>query len=649
MEKLRNFENSDQDTIENREQRADVLLRFLSIAKNIEPLHGQKFEAVFSDEEHKREFIKNLSAEEFLQLLNGINGILRDKKKEDWKMDGENVGVGGSVFTGLEYISPRQEDKAELLEKLLISVKEMSESGKDLKDVALAISAAINAIHPFIDGNGRTSRFLYFILSENYTSENEDRIRRALSKSASFDGAEFNINPSLIQAKIDELVDGDVGINNPEINTDKILGMLRGTDEIEFKQEIDEKEKNLFKNLYEIDKDYLLLAVFNFLSNNPDFNKDECVQKRGRGAVVLAGSLSQELNQEQLSQILQNYRELKKKYVEKLIGSIASPDSEEYQVEEDGQKISLKTYFEGRIKKDQEKRVEEEKVEKEKQEVEQRERERIDEKELLIKSRFDKGEGTYKNFEASEVVLFREAEQFIAKIAEESSGQEYSDEQKVDILKQSLFTLAGKINSEVSISQEQIDKYVENKKTELLELFYQFQKASEIMSYLESSGVFDYKIHTSSDDEIPYAEQDDLAKKDDISVFLDELISQSVYYVGSNGSSLRIKLFEIKSKNVANIIQPTMEQIFYNDEMVDYIDKQVIKVSDLTPEQRKFVFEIVTPEFRQKVLSQEGSNQEPIKSRVGIISDEEGIYVKIPEGATLHSGWRIVGIKKLKE
>ncbi len=168
------------------------------------------------------------------------------------------------------------------------------------------------------------------------------------------------------------------------------------------------------------------------------------------------------------------------------------------------------------------------------------------------------------------------------------------------------------------------------------------------MNFVENSGIFEYKIHTSSDYEISYAEQEYLDRQEDITLFLDELFSQSVYYVSLSGSALRLKLFEIKSKELAGVIQPTTEQIFYNDKMVDYTDKKVIQVFDAAPKQGKFVFEITTPEFRQKVLAQENLEQST-KSGVGTISDEEGIYVNIPEGVTLHSGWRIVGIKKLKE
>lgn len=356
MEKIRGFKDQNQDATENRERRADVLLRFLNVAKNIEPLQGQKFETVFSDEKHKREFIENLSTGEFLQLLNGLNGILRGKKKEDWRMDGENVGVGGNVFTGLAYISPRQEDKPELLEKLLFSVKEMSKGGRNLKDVALAVSATINAIHPFLDGNGRTSRLLYSVLSENYTDESKEKLKMILSKSATLDGTEININPGLIQTKIKDLIESDVGIRNPKINQDNITNLFYFPGQkLKFNLEINEKDKNLFIELLKKDAQFIFWSVFIFFHDNANLDRERFINKFPKRAAILIDVLSKNLSQEQLSQILQNYRNLKKRYVEKLIGSIANPENEEYQIEIEGQKIPLKTYFENEIKEKQKK------------------------------------------------------------------------------------------------------------------------------------------------------------------------------------------------------------------------------------------------------------------------------------------------------
>ncbi|HBR80609.1 TPA: hypothetical protein DEA21_03105, partial [Candidatus Uhrbacteria bacterium] len=163
MEKFRGFETQNQEATENRERRAEVLLRFLNTAKNIEPFHGEKFEAIFSNEEHKRDFIENLSVEEFSQLLNGLNGVLRDKKKENWKMDGETVALE-SMFMGTGYVPPRQEDKPDLLAEVLETAKTMSQEGKNMEDIAMLVSSSLNAIHPYLDANGRTSRMIYLLL-----------------------------------------------------------------------------------------------------------------------------------------------------------------------------------------------------------------------------------------------------------------------------------------------------------------------------------------------------------------------------------------------------------------------------------------------------------------------------------------------------
>jgi len=642
MQSLRGFENPNQNT-ENREQRADILLRFLNVSKNIEPLHGQKFETVFSDEEHKREFLENLSAEEFSQLLNGLNGILRNKKKEDWEMDGETVALE-SMFWGTGYVPPRQEDKSALLAEVLSSVKVMSQEGRDLKDVALVVSASLNAIHPYLDANGRTSRMIYLLLTKGFNAETKKEFQAVLSESGR---DRVNIDPGLIQGEITDLIKKELGINSKEILPETVGGLWREKrgEDLEFGSDVEENQKKLFSELLRKDDEYFFFAVKQYVDNNSLESK--YIRNFPRFSRVLVEDLVKDLDSEGVNQILANYRNFKKEYVEKLIGCIADPNNEEYQVEIEGQKIPLKTYFENRIKDEQDKRAEEERLEKEKIEAEQREKERVEQKEETIKIRFAYGEGDYKFFESSEIKSIQEVERELAGMTQ-IEQQEVSEEQKIDILKKSLFALARKINSNVSISQEQIDSYVENKKTELAEFFAQFQKISDIVNFIENSGAFEYKIHTSSDYEIPYTEQEYLNQQEDITRFLDELFSQSIYYVSPSGSALRLKLFEIKSKELAGVIQPTTEQIFYNDKMVDYTDKKVIQISDIVPEQGKFVFEITTPGFRQKVLTQENLEQ-TTKSGVGTISDEEGIYVNIPEGATLHSGWRVVGVKKINE
>jgi len=456
----------------------------------------------------------------------------------------------------------------------------------------------------------------------------------------------INIDPGLIQGEITDLIKKELGLNSKEILSETVVGLWREKqgEDLEFGSDVGENQKNLFSELLKKDDEYFFFAVKQYLGNSPE---NKYIRKFPRFSRILIENLVKDLDSEGVNEILINYRNLKKEYVEKLIGCIADPDNEEYQIENEGQKIPLKTYFENRIKNEQEKRAEEERSEKEKAEAERQEQERIEQKEKTIKNRFDNGEGDYKFFEPSEMKSIQEVERELTGMTQ-IEQQEISEKQKIDILKKSLLALAGQINSNVFISQEQINSYVENKKTELAEFFAQFQRISDIVNLIENSGTFEYKIHTSSDYEIPYTVQEYLDRQDDLMRFLDELFSQSVYYVSQHGSALRLKLFEIKSRDLARVIQPTTEQIFYNDKMVDYTDKKVIRVSDTAPEQGKFVFEITTPEFRQKVLAQENLEQS-IKSGVSTISDEEGLYVNISEGATLHSGWRVVGVKKLNK
>ena len=73
-----------------------------------------------------------------------------------------------------------------------------------------------------------------------------------------------------------------------------------------------------------------------------------------------------DLNQEQIIEILQNYRELKKRYTEILIDCISNPRKPEYQMRDDGgNKIFLKDYFELKIKEESEKNAEEKRRDKE--------------------------------------------------------------------------------------------------------------------------------------------------------------------------------------------------------------------------------------------------------------------------------------------
>lgn len=274
-------------------------------------------------------------------------------------------------------------------------------------------------------------------------------------------------------------------------------------------------------------------------------------------------------------------------------------------------------------------------------------------KRRILKERFRKNEGSYKTFDSSEVSNFRHAVQEVGKLTEAES-RDYSDEQKVAILKEILFDLAKKINGEIPVSQEQINTYVEKKKRKILGYFAKLQATLRFIDYLDNSGIFAYKLRTSGY-EITKTTQDDIAKKENIAFYLNNLFAQSVYYVTPSGMTIRVKLSEIKAHGtkIEDILQPPMEQIFYNNRAVEYLDrkndrlKEIVKVTDTSPEVGKFVFEIATPKFEQLLQSQEELRENSIKSWVGVIQNNEGININIPDGSTLHSGWKLVGVDNI--
>ncbi len=625
-----------------REKRSQLLLRFVHLAENIEPFHGKKLEDIFSSEEDKRAFLEGLQEDEFVELLNGVNGILRGKNTDEWGMDGKSVALT-SAMTGVGYVPPRQEDKPELLAKVLQSAKEMSRDRKDIKDIALLLSAALNAIHPYLDANGRTSRLIYTLLTKDFNTEAETELQQILGS----DGREkVDINPGLVQFEIEDLIEKETGVRNPEVNTYNIRNISDRRIDFQFSKDISDQDKNLFGDLLKNDYVFLFYSVFQYLQKNTDM--EEYIYKYPKRTVIPMQLLTKNLTQEGLSKILQYYKELKKKYVEILIDSIAHPENERYQINHEGRSISLKDYFELKIREKADEIEEESRREKEKQEAKEKELAKIEQKENLIKERFDRGEGENKTLSMEEIKALQQVARETDEILEAErnfEAQQYTEEQKLDILTDSLFELSQRINTSVTISREQVVTYITEKKEELLEYFSQYHAAAELLRHLDNSQIFKYKFGTSNDNESPFFKTEDLDTKSGTLIFLNDLFSQSVYYVSENGASLRLILFEVKSKKTEEIVQPIMEVVFFSDNFVDHEKKKVVRVDDEQPTPRKFIFEIASSDFLNEI---QGKTDQGVLTGVRIIRDEEGIYVNIPKGSMIHSGWRVVSIKKLR-
>jgi len=130
----------------------------------------------YGDEAERQNRFNGYSYEDFRERLIKSNAYVRKINPALHDFDGAGVVVGGEGVDGLivEHQPPEQKDKESLLKYMLETAQKLD----NIQDVALLVGAGITQIHPFIDGNGRTSRLLYTNLSAgiDFFKKNEDEI-----------------------------------------------------------------------------------------------------------------------------------------------------------------------------------------------------------------------------------------------------------------------------------------------------------------------------------------------------------------------------------------------------------------------------------------------------------------------------------------
>jgi hypothetical protein len=129
---------------------------------------------VFGSPESTKVFVDNLDYNQFESFLNRINGICRDKAINDRELDGNgHITESNAMFgwSSIDYMPPATEDRRLLMQKVFEAFKGI----KNLEQGATMLGVAINIIHPYNDGNGRTSRFVYSLLTHGYRGTSGDK------------------------------------------------------------------------------------------------------------------------------------------------------------------------------------------------------------------------------------------------------------------------------------------------------------------------------------------------------------------------------------------------------------------------------------------------------------------------------------------
>ncbi len=331
---------------EGRDRRAEVLQRFIKMAKGIDCLDGKSVEEVFDSENEnaRRELLAQLSAEEYCQLITGVNGILRGKEKGDWNMDGVGVTAAGTEVIGA-HIFPNHKDKQEILEKSWDGAQQMNVAGRDLEEIGMLLGSMLVETHPFNDGNGRTSRFVYSMVKKGYSQE---EVKEILGE----EGRE-KYDMALSKIYIDRLFHTKKGKTNEELNSSSIGVIFAGEDipfgQLSFPEGTSDETKENIIQAGRNDNDILLAGALRFLQAHPEVSAENYIKDYPQRRVFLLQNFLSASTKEQVEELEATYWDMKKQYTEDMIDIFVNPNKPEYKIEDDGAETRMIDYFKQRI------------------------------------------------------------------------------------------------------------------------------------------------------------------------------------------------------------------------------------------------------------------------------------------------------------
>lgn len=327
---------------ENRDRQSEILLRLMTSSRNIDALNGEAIEEVFNTETEysRRALIERLSGEEYIGLLEGVNGILRGKNKEEWNMDGVGVTAAGHEVIGA-HIFPRHDDKRDILQKTWEAAQRMNQSHRSLEDIGMLLGSLLVETHPFNDGNGRLSRFIFRLTKDGF---DRDDLKIVLGEDGRYEG-------DMALSKID--IDRLFYEQNSNINTSHIDSILPDEElpygQLEFPQGSDPEAVESIVNAGRNDAMLFTISLFQFLQEHPSLSVEDMIKVYGRRKVLLVQRLAKQLSPNDIKELADMYWATKKNYTEGIIDIFENPDKPEFQIERNGQTMRLLDHFKQRI------------------------------------------------------------------------------------------------------------------------------------------------------------------------------------------------------------------------------------------------------------------------------------------------------------
>lgn len=304
---------------ESRTEQAEKVVRFLDRINAFEYV-----KKILKDEEG----VERPDFEQFKDFLTRINGIARDIPIRERRIDGDGVQLSGFVE---DVVVPRHEDRENLLQYACEQSRLI-----DKDNLKYLLPAAINAVHLFADGNGRTSRAIHLLLRDYSSKEEfEGELKKALGEDGRFDS--FDINPGLIGHNLQQEVLKNHGwIYNEEYPHGALGPIKAGIASVEVR--VLEKEHPSYeaaRELFKLAADngrQVLTAIYMEIGDEVSNLMSEYGDEK---TLLLSPKKTlQSLSPEQWQKITDNFYQLKKEQVETLVNIFTYP--EEYPSSDNG-------------------------------------------------------------------------------------------------------------------------------------------------------------------------------------------------------------------------------------------------------------------------------------------------------------------------
>lgn len=272
---------------------------------------------------------QEVSFDQFMGFIIRINGIARDIPISERKTDGRGVYLSGYD----EAQVPNHDDKEKILKEVFDVIDKVKR-----EELPFLIPAAVNAVHLFADGNGRTSRVLHLLLTK---FDNFEDFLRGLESAVGIDGRyeTRDINPGIVRVDIEKIIlirHGFQFENNSDwspILPEGFAGLFDAD------KNVNSKNAQHFLGLIRADHSECFISARDFLQDRGILIEN--VIKRKGGQKLSLEKMDKNLTDADWEEIFTRYYALKKEHVEVLMESFVNPDAYKCL---DGS-MNLKDYF----------------------------------------------------------------------------------------------------------------------------------------------------------------------------------------------------------------------------------------------------------------------------------------------------------------